>query len=304
MAEPSPAPGAPRSVLLATDLSARCDRALERALLIARRHDAKLVIVHAFEELDEGTRTYGRHAVPSWRRPPDAVQSTKRRIARGLRADLGDAIERATVVVEAGDPADVVERWVASERVDVVVTGIAREGPFATRPVIVGRTVEQLVRRLHVPILIVRNRARAAYDRVVVTTDYSEPSAFALQAALRFFPGQTLYLFHAAEAPYSTLVSDPARHAQAYREACAAELQAFLDSIFLPDPDRARLVPVIEPGPPQRLIREYVDVHDADLVVLGTHGRGAMLEALVGSSTKSILSTLPCDALVVRGPPR
>lgn len=81
-------------------------------------------------------------------------------------------------------------------------------------------------------------------------------------------------------------------------------MRAFLASTFMSEDDRMRLVQLIEPGSPQHLIREYVQLHDADLVVLGTRGRGAIREALLGSTTKSILSTLPCDALVVRGPPK
>ena len=80
------------------------------------------------------------------------------------------------------------------------------------------------------------------------------------------------------------------------------ELAAFLDSMVLPEEARRRLVTLIEPGGPAHLVREYVRDRGADLVVLGSHGRGAMLEALLGSTAKSILSSLPCDALVVRGP--
>ena len=61
-------------------------------------------------------------------------------------------------------------------------------------------------------------------------------------------------------------------------------------------------VPLVEPGSPRQIVREFAQLHGVDLVVLGTHGRGALLEALLGSGAKSILSTLPCDALVVRGP--
>jgi nucleotide-binding universal stress UspA family protein len=304
MTEPAPDPAAPRKILLATDLSARGDRALERALGIARRHDAQLIIVHAFEELDEATLHYGQHAAPSWRRPPDAVASMKRRVRQGLRAQLGDAVDSASVLVEEGNPADVVERVASAELVDLVVTGIAREGPFAARPVILGKTVEQLLRRLPVPILVVRNRVADTYRHVLVTTDFSDPSARALQVALRFFPQQPLYLLHASEAPYSTLAPDAARHAERFQEARADDLSTFLASIYLSADDRRRLVPLIEPGPPQQLIREYVQMQGADLVVLGTRGRGAVLEALLGSTAKSILATLPCDALVVRGPRR
>lgn len=304
MNEPVHHPGAPRKILLATDLSARGDRALERAVSLSMRHDVPLIILHVYEDLDEPSLMYKSKGLPSWHRPPDAAAIAKQRIRQGLRADLGDAIEKADIRIEEGDPAEVIERVAIDEQVDLVVTGIARERPFASRPVVLGKTVEQLLRRLAIPLLIVRNRARDAYRHIVVTTDFSKSSAHALQMAVRFFPKQALYLLHASDVPYSTLVDDANVHAERFREIRTQELVEFLDATFLPDTDRSRLVPIIEPGPPQQIIREYVQLRGGDLVVLGTQGRGAVMEALLGSTTKSILATLPCDALVVRGPPR
>jgi nucleotide-binding universal stress UspA family protein len=99
-------------------------------------------------------------------------------------------------------------------------------------------------------------------------------------------------------------VSDSNRHAESYRKVRAEELRSFLDSIFLPENARKRIVPLIEHGSPQQLVREYVHMHGADLVVLGTHGRGAVAEAILGSTAKGILASLPCDALIVSGPPQ
>lgn len=304
MNAPSPGPGALRRILLATDLSARGDRALERAVSVAQRHDAPLILVHAFEELDDASLTYGRRGMPSWHRPPDAEALVKQRIRQGLRADLGEAIEKTVIRIEEGDPAEVIERVATSEQVDLVVTGIAREGLFASRPVVLGRTVEQLLRRLPVPLLIVRNRARDDYRHIVVATDFSAPSAHALQMAARFFPRQPLHLLHAADVPYATLVDDSGLHAERYREVRTRELEEFLDSVFLPEEVRRQLVPMIEPGPAPQIIRDYVQMRGADLVVLGTQGRGAVMEAFLGSTAKNILATLPCDALITRGPPR
>jgi universal stress protein family protein len=70
--------------------------------------------------------------------------------------------------------------------------------------------------------------------------------------------------------------------------------------ISLPQHSRGQ-IGNIEPGGAAQLVRDYVHDRGADLVVLRTHGRGAVLEALLGSTAKSTLS-LPCDALVVRGP--
>jgi len=295
--------GAPRRILLATDLSARGDRALERAIDLSQRSGAALLILHVYEEFDEASLTYGTRALPSWQRPVDAFTIMKQRIRNALRAEVGDAIEQAVILIEQGDAAEVIERVATEHQVDLVITGIAREGPFATRPVVLGKTVEQLLRRLPLPILVVRNRPRDAYRHVVVATDFSRFSAHALQMALRFFPDQPLYLLHAFDVPYASQVEGTARHAAQLRDERAGDMSAFLQSVFLPPQDQGRLVPIIEPGRPQQIVREYVQLHDADLVVIGTQGRGTLMEALIGSTAKSILATLPCDALIVRGPP-
>jgi nucleotide-binding universal stress UspA family protein len=291
-----------RNVLLATDLSARGDRALARAVAIAAERQAHLTVLHVFEELDEANLTYGKPRAPSWRAPPDALQIAELRVREGLQADLGNAIEQATVLIEEGEPADVIERVSASHGVDLIVTGIAREGIFASRPVVLGRTVERLLRRVSTPILIVRNRPRASYRHILVMTDFSEPSAYSLQVALSFFPQQTLHLLHAFAVPYAGAMPELHRQAQSFKQTHEIELAGFLRSMVLPEEARRRLAPLVEMGEPARLVREYVRDRAADLVVLGTHGRGAVLEALLGSTAKSILTSLPCDALIVRAP--
>lgn len=291
-----------QSILLATDLSARGDRALARAIAVAADRRAHLIVLHAFEGFNEESLTYDRRIAPSWRAPAEAVAIAKLRIRGGLEADVGEAVEQATVLVEEGEPAEVIERVVLSQGVDLVVTGIAREGPFASPPVILGRTVERLLRRVSVPILIVRNRPRAPYRHILVTTDFSGPSAYALQVALSFFRYQPLHLLHAFEVPRPVGLSDLHRHVEGFRQAHEIELGVFLGSLVLPVEARQQIVPLVELGHPAHLVGEYVRDRGADLVVLGTRGRGAMLEAFVGSTAKSILSSLACDALVVRAP--
>lgn len=289
--------GTPRKLLLATDLSARCDRALERAVSLATDWQAQLTVLHVFEETADPIAVPSTASVPSWRRPPDALTIAKQRIREGLRADLGEALEQAMVRVEEGEPSDVIERVAANEGTELIITGIAGERPFAHRPVVLGKTVERLLRRSTTPILIVRNRARAPYGHIVVATDFSETSARATQTALRFFPFPQLHLLHAFELPYASLIPNSGSFDKGYAE---GDLEAFLASLSLSQEERLRLTPLIERGRPDNLIRAYVSDHGADLVVLGTHGRNVLLEALTGSTAKNILSALPCDALVVK----
>ena len=288
-------PGLANKILLATDLGARGDRALERAVAMARQDGAHLTVLHVVEQADTSLNA----DAPAGSTPPvspDAASVMMKRLRQGLRTDLGEMLDRATLLIEEGNPAEVIERVATSLHVDLIVTGIARESLFSSRPVVLGKTVEYLLRRLPAPILIVRNRVREPYRHITVATDFSAPSGHAMQMALRFFPEQTLYLLHATD----QRDADP----ESPHDARKTDLETFLSSVFLPEGDRERLVPRIEAGAPQQVVRDYVQAHDADLVVLGTRGRGAVLEALLGSTAKSILTTLPCDALIVRGPPQ
>jgi universal stress protein A len=40
--------------------------------------------------------------------------------------------------------------------------------------------------------------------------------------------------------------------------------------------------------------------HDSDLIVIGTHGRGALAHALIGSVAERVVRKAPCPVLTVR----
>ena len=45
-------------------------------------------------------------------------------------------------------------------------------------------------------------------------------------------------------------------------------------------------------------------MHTIDLIVMGTHGRGAIAQLLVGSVAEKVVRTAPCPVLTVRHPER
>jgi nucleotide-binding universal stress UspA family protein len=58
----------------------------------------------------------------------------------------------------------------------------------------------------------------------------------------------------------------------------------------------------IEHGSPYRGIRSYVEDHDIDLVVMGTHGRSGIERYLLGSVTEKTVRTSPVPVMTVRRP--
>lgn len=288
-----------RRILLATDLSARCDRALERAVALAGNWNAALTIVHAIES-DSDSVQGDAGMLPSWQRPPDALVVARARVHAALRADLENYASRADIRVIEGDPATVVDELAQQLKPDLVVVGVASERPLALRPVRLGRTTERLLRRSPAPILVVHGRVRGEYRDILVPTDFSDPSAAALKTAVALFPAATLHLLHAYHAPLASQAPDPARYQAEYADVAAADLEAFLERTGIAPEVRQRMERLVEHGVPEQLIRTYQHDRPADLVVMGTHGRGALMTTLLGSTARSLLATLTCDTLVVR----
>lgn len=293
MADPDWSKGPPRKILLATDLSARCDRALDRAAALAKTWQAELIVVHALEQTDEFYTATLEHRLPSWRRPPDAA----RVVEEQLRGDLMDSVGNITAIVEKGAPVDVILRVVEAQDCDLIVTGIARDetlGRFG-----LGTTVQRLLGRTRAPLLIVKSRVRALYKHIVVATDFSDASRCGLQAAMAFFPEEKLKIFHAYEIPMARLATDSKRYHEQFRSRAVGDYEAFLAAAGISDKQRRTFELLAEEGRASYLLRQYVRDRMADLVVLGTQARSGLWDTLLGSTAKEILSSLPCDALVV-----
>jgi nucleotide-binding universal stress UspA family protein len=64
---------------------------------------------------------------------------------------------------------------------------------------------------------------------------------------------------------------------------------------------RARAI-VLTSNAPATAIVEYAEEEGVDLIVLGTHGRGAVAHLLVGSVAERVVRTASCPVLTVRHP--
>lgn len=288
----------PRTILLATDLSARCDRALDRAVQLARQWQARLVTLTV---VDAGTLSAERvraTPLPSWTSTPDdPVQRAFQRLRRDASAQDVDFVPR----VEEGKVPEVLARVAAEEGASLIVTGIARNESLGRT--VLGSSVDWLARHATVPVLVVRDRVHGAYRNVVVASDFSASSRLALEASLTLFPGVETTLFHAFDVPFAGMMDTTRANAiEGARNTALAEGARLLDDAKLTDEQRARVRLLAEQGEPVRLTYEYARDHEADLIALGTHGRSALFDILIGSIARRILETAATDVLLVRDP--
>jgi nucleotide-binding universal stress UspA family protein len=144
--------------------------------------------------------------------------------------------------------------------------------------------------------------------QILVPTDFGEPADAALtygrELAGRF--GATLHVLHVAENIYVTTFG-----AETYA-AVAPDLQHELESAarlrldeLVIDSDgsgpRTKAV-VMTSASPAFAIIDYAKENGIDLIVMGTHGRGALAHLLMGSVAERVVRLASCPVLTVRHP--
>ncbi len=146
-----------------------------------------------------------------------------------------------------------------------------------------------------------------ALKRVLVATDFGDAAAAALEYGrelARTFGGQ-MHVLHVVD-------SLAGRYPMDMYPGGFAELQADVERdaakqlrALLTDEDVKQLgaVSVIRSSnTPAVTITRYAKEAGIDLIVMGTHGRGALSHALLGSVAERAVRSAPCPVLTVRHP--
>lgn len=277
-------------ILAATDFSTRSNRALRQAALLAQSDDSLLFMVHVVDN-DQ---------------PDDLVRMEQREAERILREQMGAMPEirwtHARPMVIAGDPFDGILQAAAEIQPDLIVMGSHRKQLL--RDIFIGTTVERVIRKGAVPVLMVNHEAQRRYERILAPTDMSDVSANALHAARSIgLLGDGATLVHAftalAKGKMSVAGVDRdsiADYIEGERRQVSNELAAFLIANDLQG-SQWRLH--VENGSPMEIISRAVTDIEPDLMVMGTHGRSRLIKALIGSTTEEALRSLNVDILVV-----
>jgi nucleotide-binding universal stress UspA family protein len=147
----------------------------------------------------------------------------------------------------------------------------------------------------------------ATVTRILVATDFSVASGAALEFArtLANRLGASLHLLHVLEDPYIT----GAFAADIYAPPPPGLRESWLHSAettmatLLTDADKTAFdyTTDVAFGPIAHTIVERASQIGADLIVMGTHGRGGVAHLLMGSVAERVVRTAGCPVLTTRG---
>lgn len=297
-------PFAPRSILAATDLTEASDEVLRAAGALARRTGAALHVIHSFDFPPS----------PYW----DDTSNLTTFQARVDRAERALEAQVKRVLPDTPLASLRVEIYTAHraivEYAGAVDAGVIVMGPHARRQVelpFLGTTADRVLRTSPVPVMIVRAPIRLPLRRVVVPLDLSEPARGALDLALAWsralgtvdpetpVPDTEMHILHVIPKVLAP-VEMPFDRAQVAPGINREVRDALARSGGAADVDVREEVRWAD-GVAEEIVR-FAGERRADLVVLATHGHGALTRALVGGTASGVAREAPCPVLLV--PPR
>jgi len=139
-----------------------------------------------------------------------------------------------------------------------------------------------------------------ALRRILIPVDFSDTSSEAVRYAValaRTFGAQLIILRVGDQARSDLDMEFPLGLDGSVTDGVRERLGKILTPA-----DQRELKPklAIRPGTPASEIVDYASEHRIDLIVMGTHGRGVVGHAVMGSVAEKVVRTAPCPVLTVR----
>lgn len=222
--------------------------------------------------------------------------------AAEVLAGPGRTVETVAVTGRAGDT--IVS---LAERSDADLIVVGSRGHGAVETMLLGSVSSEVIDHAHAPVLVARGRE---FKRILFAWDGSDraEAAVAPLTVWGIFGDTHIDVLSIADAepPWwvrAGMVSEEAA-AEAYHEAAAPSRQQheemaeqmaqWLRTAGL------NAVPLSREGDPAETIVAFVEAHEVDLVVLGTHGRTGLRRLLLGSVARNVTLHAHCSVLVAR----
>src|SRR5215467_5486165 len=229
-----------------------------------------------------------------------------------LLARLNDWMQPATVAripwtahVEEGAPAQCVLEFARSLPADLIVMGTHGRSGF--EHLMLGSVAEKVLRNASCPVMTVPPRAATAarlpFRRLLCPVDFSEASIEALHVA---FPlaeeaDAELTILNVVDWPDDETFLVEAFESPDMRRQLEKQTAERIDALI---PEEARIwsrpSAKVAIGTAHREIVAAAVEMDADLIVIGVHGRRRLDVTLFGSTTNQVVRRAPCPVLTIR----
>lgn len=285
-----------KNILMATDLTINSDRALERAVMLAKSSGAKLHIVHVAPVYHLSGRN----------NRAETLKQDKEALIRAYLSGYSGA-ETVKITIHAIDSENAFAEIIKTSqesKADLIVMGVHNKVGFMD--MFVGTTIERVIRKGLKPVLMVVDKPKDDYKSVVVGCDFSDAAKNAFNFALRLSSiPTTISLVHSYDYPDTST----GKKIQVYAGETLRKLETEKLQKFAKERGKALKkynIPAENfsykniQGSPRSVLAAEVKKSKAGLLAIGVHSRSSFLSSKLGGVAQTILASPPCDVLVAK----
>lgn len=151
-------------------------------------------------------------------------------------------------------------------------------------------------------LILINNLKPKKMKRIIVPIDFSEHSEYALKTAAKFAKKDNAEVFALHMLEMSTVAltaSDELLGQQAafFMKLAEKKFQNFLDKDYL---DGVKVTPIIKHFKVFSEVNDVAKKHEADIIIMGSHGSSGIEEMFVGSNTERVVRNSEIPVLVVK----
>jgi nucleotide-binding universal stress UspA family protein len=292
-------------ILCPVDLSDTSRHAISHAVLLARWYKATITALHVYNPIvipstDFTVVGYG----PSLLLSDDQIKEAREQVVGFLSSAGAPDVD---VLLDSGLPAKQILDHARSLPADLIVIGTHGAGGF--QHLVLGSVTEKVLRQAACPVLTVPPRARTTstlpFKRLLCPVDFSDSSLAALDFAFSLAQEgdaklTVLHVFEwpADDEPLTTRPFSVPEYRQERERDATTRLHA-----LVPDSVRNWCRPEtrLAHGKAYREILGIATEDNANLIVMGVHGRNALDLMLFGSTTNQVVRRATCPVLTLRG---
>ncbi len=277
-----------KRIVVGIDVFSESNNVLKRAFMLAKENKAKLFVIYAVP-----TPWFSLPSYFSDKEISIDIKEITRKIEKKI-SSINDKKVSYSILVKEGDADDILLHESKRIRADMLILGAntKRKKKF------LGSTAQKVAQKSHLPVLIVKNRAKSSYKNIVAPTDFQMQSKQSILFAKHIFPTTSITIVHAFDTiysvngPYTALGQGLAQYYTLGKSYAKKEMKSFIKDVFV---EKGKVIDG-ELNSKDILVK-YINKNSYDLVVLGSRST-AGFNALLGSIANHIMRETRSDVLV------
>jgi len=276
-----------KQILVAIDRSAMAEEALKRAISVAKKKEAQLIVLHVIE--------------------PPFIKSLFYSVDENeIKKKITDQIDRLNeeakihyvLFIEFGSAAKVITLKAKKVQADLLIVGVHGQNDIDSEHF--GSTTLKLVQRTHIPVLIVKNGVKTIYQKMIAPTDMAVCSKKSILFAKALFTKPSNTYLYAAETiselqamTYNISEEERQRLQKEMKIDATNALEAFVKEVGGGETALIDFTASVNED-----LLTYILQDNADLLVLGSKGVDNLNSFVFGSTASYLMQRSPTDVLV------